>query len=491
MPTASSSIFQRPTNVLWLFIAFQIVLLTIVPTVFSSAPPLDVVEGWTWAPHWLIGTYKHPPGPAWSIEIMHYLIPGYFLGPFLLSQIAVSLTYLFVYLTGCIFMSRWQALAGTLLLTGSLYFSYFTTQFNHNVLQLPFWAAIILVFANIMRSPAKTSLWVMLGVLVGAGMYAKYSVCVIAITTAVAGIVFADVRSQFRTARPYLAVAIAGLIFLPHVLWLFHTDFLTFKYVSNRTAGRRFSEEPFIFLLTQILTHLPMLILLSCVGLSSLRAERDRNTLPATKLFLRLFTFIPLGMLVVGALVSGKGLVSMWGMPMFTTVGLWLIAEIGRDWNGAMTRRLAAGAVVFVSLAALVFIGEVVWSKSHRPKKTAWPMQELADKANTIWKAEVDTPLQITGGSMWLAGLVSLGLPQKPDVAVENDLRLSPWVTADDVATKGMLYLSDEKDAQLPPYCGVHGAGHEIQLSNRNIPPIYATVCRPITAPAQPSPSKS
>lgn len=485
MPTAFSSIFQRPTNILWLLMTLQIFLLTIVPTVFSSAPPLDVVEGWTWAPHWLIGTYKHPPGPAWSIEIMHYLIPGYLLGPYLLSQIAVALTYLFVYLTGCVFMSRWRALAGTLLLTGSLYFNYFSTQFNHNVLQLPFWSAIILVFAHITKRPGKTSLWIMLGVLVGAGMYAKYSVGVIATTAAIAGFVFSDVRAQLKTPRPYIAVAIAGLIFLPHVLWLFQTDFLTFKYVSDRTSGRRFAEEPLIFLLTQFLNQMPMLLLLSCVGFSAFRRPRDGNTPSAAKLFLRLFTFTPLAMLVIGALATGKGLVTMWGLPMFTTVGLWLVAEIGGDWSETMIKRLTAGAVVCVSLTAAVFIGEAVWSKSHKPQRTSWPMQELADKVNAVWKTEVATPLQITGGTIWLAGLVSLGLPQRPDVAVDRDLRLSPWVTASDVATKGMLYMSDIKDDQLPPYCIAHGASHEIQLSNRHIPPLYATACYPADASAR------
>ncbi|MBB3571814.1 apolipoprotein N-acyltransferase [Rhizobium sp. BK491] len=89
------------------------------------------------------------------------------------------------------------------------------------------------------------------------------------------------------------------------------------------------------------------------------------------KSFFRLFTFAPLAMLVIGALLTGKGLVSMWGMPMFTTVGLWVVSEIGVDWNQTMIKRLATGAVMFVSLAAAVFVGEAVWSKSHKPQRTS------------------------------------------------------------------------------------------------------------------------
>ncbi|TWB43597.1 hypothetical protein FBZ98_12117 [Rhizobium sp. ERR 922] len=46
---------------------------------------------------------------------------------------------------------------------------------------------------------------------------------------------------------------------------------------------------------------------------------------------------------------------------------------------------------------------------------------------------------------MWLAGLVSFGSPQRSHVAVDNDFKLSPWVTAGDIATKGTLHMSDTK----------------------------------------------
>ncbi|MBB3571813.1 hypothetical protein [Rhizobium sp. BK491] len=85
---------------------------------------------------------------------------------------------------------------------------------------------------------------------------------------------------------------------------------------------------------------------------------------------------------------------------------------------------------------------------------------------------------------MWLAGLVSLGLPQRPDVAVDHDLSLSPWVKAADVAAKGMLYISDVKDDHAPFYCTAHGVSHEIRLSNSHIPPVFATVCYADSGPS-------
>ena len=53
-----------PGQLVGVLASFQIIVLVALPYAFSSAPPIDVVEGFVWAPHWLIGTYKHPPLPS-------------------------------------------------------------------------------------------------------------------------------------------------------------------------------------------------------------------------------------------------------------------------------------------------------------------------------------------------------------------------------------------------------------------------------------------
>jgi 4-amino-4-deoxy-L-arabinose transferase-like glycosyltransferase len=473
----ATDISNRPRQLLIGFIAFELVVMTLVPTLLSSSPPLDVVEGWTWAPHWLLGTDKHPPGPAWLLEIMHYLVPGYILGPYLLSQLAIALTYVLVYLTGQVLMDDRRAIAGTLLLAGSYYFSISTTEWNHNVLQMPVWAAIILTLACLIKKPDRMAPWLILGALIGAGMYAKYSVVVIAVIAAIACLVFAPLRGQFRTARPYLAVALSLLIFTPHVIWLFRNDFMPLTYAADRADGGK-ADQPLLFLLVQLTDHAAILVLLAAAGISALRDSARLDTAGEARLFLRLLTFGPALLVVVGALLSGNDLLDMWGMPMFTSIGLWLVAEFGRDWSEAMIRRLAIGATIIVVIAALVFAGQAIWSHSHRPGRTFWPMAELAAKADAVWHAEVKTPLAITGGDKWLAGLVAVGLPQRPDVAAGNSLIASPWVSPEDVRVKGMLYLSDDANPTVPSYCPIHGPVHEITL-NAMVPKIRAIVCYP------------
>ncbi|MBD9371908.1 glycosyltransferase family 39 protein [Rhizobium sp. ARZ01] len=469
----------RSGRILAAFVLFQLCVLTVTPTIVSLSPPIDVVEGGTWAPHWLLGTYKHPPGPAWLLQVMQYIVPGYILGPYFLSQLCVALTYFLVYLTGRQLMDDSRAIAGTLLLAGSYYFTIPTYEFNHNVLQLPVWAGIILTCSCILNRPQKTVFWFILGCLLGVGMYAKYSVAVIAVVTVIYTLTFAAVRIQFLSFRPYLTAAVALTIFAPHIYWLFQNDFSPFVYAASRAHAKGSFLQPVLFALTQLADHVPILLLLAFVGFSALGRSARRKETANSLLFLRLFTFTPILLVTGGALVTGTKLLDMWGMPMFTTVGLWLVAEVRRDWSLEMIRRLAQGAVGIVIFTALFFVGQSLWARSHKPSRPFWPMHELEEKVDALWSAEVKTPLALVGGDRWLAGLVAVASPGHPGVIIGGDLSKSPWITEQDIREKGVLYLSGETNTSPPAYCVDYGAVHKIALSNANLPPVYAIVCQP------------
>src|SRR5262245_2231332 len=89
-----------PPRAIASLIAVHVIFLALLPFTVSSAPPFDVVEGLIWGQEWLIGTHKLPPGPAWLVEISYQLTLSPILGPYLLSQVFVGLTYLCVFAAG-------------------------------------------------------------------------------------------------------------------------------------------------------------------------------------------------------------------------------------------------------------------------------------------------------------------------------------------------------------------------------------------------------
>jgi 4-amino-4-deoxy-L-arabinose transferase-like glycosyltransferase len=473
---------MKPEQILAAFIGFQLCLLTLLPYAISSAPPVDVSEGWIWAPHWLLGTYKHPPMPAWLLEIMHAVVPDPLLGPYLLAQLCVALTYVFVYSLGRLFMGPISAAAGTLLLAGSYYFTVPSIQFNHNILQLPFWSGLILILAHLRIKPASWGLWLALGAVGGAGLYAKYSVAVLLAVFVLVILTERPLRDQLFTPRPYAAALLAALIVAPEAWFLLTSDLEAFHYAVSRAQQVASPFGPVRFLGAQILNNAPMLLLLALAWPRSLLSA-PTATLPARDMtFLRVVTLGPVLLTVAIALVLGLGLREKWAIPMFTPLGLLVVAEVGHEWSTRGVRRLALLSTAAVILGGVVIVTQAEWRAKGRVAEMRWPMRELAAKADALWREREGTTLRIVGGDMWLVGLVAAGSPEPPAAILGASLSHSPWLSDADVKANGVLFLSTSAKAR-PQYCGPLAEEGVIRLDNPALPLIHAWICPP-AAPA-------
>src|ERR1700741_1064067 len=100
---------DAPWTWLGVLILAQLVCWALVPWLLETSLPLDVVsDGLSWGHEWQWGYYKHPPLPSWTDEVFFDSFGD--IGPFLLSQIAIVATYIFVFLLGREIMpSRWAA----------------------------------------------------------------------------------------------------------------------------------------------------------------------------------------------------------------------------------------------------------------------------------------------------------------------------------------------------------------------------------------------
>lgn len=287
-----------PAQLVGFLAGVQIVILVTLPYAFSSAPPIDVVEGLVWAPHWLIGTYKHPPLPSWIIELSAIATRDVILGPFLASQIAVAMTYVFVFLLGRLLMDPFRAAAGTALIAASFYFTVPTIEFNHNVIQLPLWAGTIFVYARLRNAPYSLSNWILFGLICGLGFYAKYSFALLIGVLLIANLAESSMRRVWFTSGPYLAIGIALLVITPHAVWLLVHKFEPLYYLADR-AGSPTASEPLLFLGAQIADHIPMIVPLGLVGVHTLRQAANIPAQRADRLFLRIVTLTPVILTII------------------------------------------------------------------------------------------------------------------------------------------------------------------------------------------------
>jgi 4-amino-4-deoxy-L-arabinose transferase-like glycosyltransferase len=433
-----------PAHVVAVLILAQILIWTLMPWLTGRSLPLDVVsDGLAWGHEWQWGYYKHPPLPSWEVEAFFDAFGD--IGPYLLSQISIGLTYLFVYLLGRELMApRWAA-AGTLLVACVYYFSVPTPEFNHNVAQMPLWAAAIYVYRRAITSP-RIIWWLPLGAVGGIALLTKYAAGVLLLTILLHMLWDSRRRAVFLSARPYLALIVCCLVVAPHLAWLTHNHFTTISYAAHRAGETRGIVSrvaaPFRFLLSQLLDISPALLVAALAGF--LAPNSLRGLVPDEKLrFLAFFTFAPALLAAFLSLAMGLGLRDMWGAPMWNLTGLLIVAASEARWPQVRWPRLMGLiAAAFILLpAAYVLSTSTVPAMEGKPSRIQWPDRTLAAALETAYVRESGVSLRIVAADGWLGGLVAMRATSRPSVFTDGSMREAPWITPDRLSREGALVV--------------------------------------------------
>lgn len=448
-------LLEKPWQGLAALCFLQVVLWTGLPGIGSTSPTLDVAEMLAWGQEWQLGYAKHPPLPAWIAEIARNITGEPIYGPILASQLLVATSFLFVFLLGRRLLGTRDALVGTWLLTGVYYFSWPTPELNHNVVQMPIWAAALYLFAVIGEAPRRIVPWLWLGAVAGIGIYAKYSVVILYALLALWTLAERPRRAALATPGPWLGALVALAIAAPHLGWLVAADFLPLSYAAARSAGEASFGRPFGFLAAQIANHLPMLVPLAPVLLTG-RRPADGVPAPGEALrFLAVATFAPALLTAALALFAGAGLKDMWGAPMFSTSGLLAVALLRPRLGPAARRAMVAGALILLVVVPVAYAlqAPVAAALGTKPPRTGWPMDAIAVTATESFRTTTEGRLAFVGGDPWLAALVSAGSPDRPSVVFSDPERTAPWATAQALRQHGLLLLWRDGDAAAePPY---------------------------------------
>ncbi|AXS38804.1 glycosyltransferase family 39 protein [Breoghania sp. L-A4] len=443
--TLERHFIDHPLEGLGWLCALQVLLWTALPAAGSLSPTLDVAEMLAWGQEWQLGYYKHPPLPAWIAQAARLATGEAIWGPMLASQLCVALTFVFVFLLGRRLMGPRDALLGTALLTSVFYFSWPTPELNHNVVQMPIWAAAIYLVVVISSAPRRLAPWLWLGVVAGLGVYAKYSVGVLYAVLGMWLLAEPNLRRALLGPAPWIGLCLALVIAAPHLVWLAESGFLPLTYAQNRSMASHTSAwRPLGFLVTQIADHLPMLVPLGLAFPFMRGAQEEPAPLaPHGLRYLAVATLGPVLLTAALALVTGAGLKDMWGAPMFTTSGLLAVALLRTRLGKPAAQRMLAGCLLLLVVlpAAFALQGPVADWLQRKPPRNGWPMAEIAGRLTDVWRRETGGPLRIVEGEPWLAGLVSAGSADRPSVRIPGLDALSPWILAQELARDGWLLV--------------------------------------------------
>ncbi len=116
--------------------------------------------------------------------------------------------------------------------------------------------------------------WLLLGVVLGIGLLNKISVMWLMAGLA-AGFLVSPQRAMLRTRWPWIAGAIALLLFAPHVAWQIGHGWPTLEFMRNATGEKMRAVSPLAFFGGQVLSMNPVTLPLWLGGLIWLLFSRE------------------------------------------------------------------------------------------------------------------------------------------------------------------------------------------------------------------------
>jgi hypothetical protein len=215
--------------------------------------------------HMALGYVDQPPLSIYLLTFSRLLLGDSLFALRFLPAVAGSLTVLFTGLivkkldggrTALIIASLAVIAAPILLAMNNLY--------SMNVFDILFWSIAAYLFVRLIKED-NLKLWIPLGIVIGLGLLNKISMGFFAVGV-FAAVILSKHRKHLSTRWPYLAAFIAGILFLPYVIWNLTHHMAHLEFIHNASTYKYAGMTRIDFILGQFLLSNPMALPLWLAG---------------------------------------------------------------------------------------------------------------------------------------------------------------------------------------------------------------------------------
>jgi 4-amino-4-deoxy-L-arabinose transferase-like glycosyltransferase len=459
---------RRPTTAFAWFLVLHAVIWTALPSLLFYNLPLDVIEALTYGGEWQLGYDKLPPLPWWLAEAS-WRATGADISLYALSQAMVIVAFIAVWLTARPLVGATGALAAILIVDGMHYFNFTAAKFNHNVIELPFWAFAGFAFYAALKRD-KLGYWILLGVALGLAWWAKYFMVMLAAPLALFMLIDPRARRRLTGPGPWIGAAVTLAVIAPHLFWLAQRAFTPLGYAEGRAAapGGVFDHlrHPVEFLLGQGFFIIPALVIAVPLFWPRAKPAADAGDNAFDRRIVALLAFGPAAMLFAFSLISGRATQAMWGFPLWLFLGLWLVIMAQAALDRVRLARLGALWAVVSAIFVIAFVVDYLLLPpiDHRYRAALFPGDRLsAAIVERFEQATGQKPAYIIA-SMWDGGNVAHYAAQRPQprVLIDGSAEHAPWIDMADLRSRGAVLVWTESDPHvLPPALAAAAPGVE------------------------------
>jgi len=403
-------------NIFFIFALSHLIIWTLIPSLTNKNLPLDTIETLAWGSNLDWGFNKHPPMSAFFSEVFFSIFGSQDWAYYLLSQIFVVISFYFVFkFAQQILNNRLLSLISVLLLESIYFYNFTTPEYNVNICQLPFWSLLVYYAWKVFNSKNIQFFDCFLVGLFGAlGFLSKYLFVYLLLSIAIFFVYSIYKKYLKRFDFKYLIILEVFLVLLiPHFLWLYENNFITFVYGLKRTGLENSDvfahiKYPIIFLVKQIGILLPF-IFLSWLLIKKIKFKIDLKD--KKLMFLIFINFLPIALMFLTSFFSGSKIRTMWMTPFYLFFGVFSVYLFQSQIN---IKKLK---IFLYSFLFLFFLSPIIYSYisiSQTDKRTDYPGKQIAKKVQITWDQDFNDPIQFVIGDEWKAGNLSYHLKSRP-----------------------------------------------------------------------------
>lgn len=469
---------------LWLGATAYLLLNAIGLGLLSATADQDQAEQLVLAQHWAPGYGPQPPLYTYLVKLL--FLP---LGPGLAPLLALKAALLSLLVAAVLAIGRELrfraeqqlfALAGLALIPQFIWEA--QRDLTHSVLATTVAAATLLQLLRLSRlqapgQPRRSGPWLLLGVLLGAGLLSKYSVVLFQLGLLLSSLTIPALRRTLLRPGLLLTAAAALVVLAPHLAWMLQHSALALGGLDKAQAVDGLGWRGLGSALQAAVAFLSPFWL---VALLVLWPERRRLQLASAsqepqRALLQRLPLVVLAVVLVAVLASGASRIKdRWYQSLLFSVPI-STASLLPPGRPQRLRWLLGAGVGAAAAAALVLPGRTALAglsgKSSRPNQ---PLPELVRSlVQAAGQGAAGQPDLVVASSGLLAGNARLALPQVPVVTPRLLERQGPMVLRAGPAPL-VLLLVDEGDApsSLEPVLRQLGCGdwRPEQLQNHSLP---------------------
>lgn len=448
-------------RIFWTLALTHAVLSVVAPAIGFHTLPRDTIEGFLWGRSFQWGYFKHPPLQAWILGWSETVAPRAAWLAYLYAQICALVTLFAIWrLARTILGPAAGVIASMLTLVGIHYYGPPMATFTPDTLSAPLWALTGLFWwrAVVQRRPL---FWFALALTVAVSVYAKYVVLLLVGVLGVLTLGTPEGRKELMRREPWLALVFGLLLAAPHIAWIIDAGGSSLAHaVSTDAKAGTFGMRLwfcFSFLMAQVVEHSGLIALVVlCIGIGRARpateliieerpvAERERAILLA-------MAFAPILIALLTNLIVGGEFRQGRGTALFAFSGIAAVLIAGPVLRIGRLRVAAVIALTMVVALPIINAGHhhlrLAWGAAVVP--TLYPARALATELEARWKERTALPLRIVVGERWHAGNIAFYANSRPQILLDGDFRISPWISRERLAREGALLVWHPSDRAM------------------------------------------